>query len=72
METVPVGSSSSYENLPAGFAPYGVEPNFVDPPTLGPVVWAVNLTMIIITTVIVSGRLVANVRTKHMWGVDDC
>ena len=72
MDTLPPGSSSSFGDLPAGFAPHGVKPDFVDPPTLKPVVWAVNLIMIFIATVMVSGRLIANWKTQHLWSVGDC
>lgn len=55
--------------IPSGPPPDGVQPNFTDPPSLGPAIIGVSATMIFLAGVFVTGRVIANVR-KLGWS--DC
>lgn len=67
---LPPGTDLS--KIPAGIPPPGVIPNFVNPPSLAPVVLGINITFMVITAVFVSARLTVNLTRKRKTGIDDC
>lgn len=70
MESLPPGIDPA--NTPIAPNPNGDPPNFIDPPSLGPAVLAVGLTLIISSSVFVTLRLITNFKTVGRLGLDDC
>lgn len=60
------------QNPPAGTPPLGVLPNYVDPPSKGPVFFSVGSVLLFIMIVIFSTRMYVKFRIvkKRTW--DDC
>ena len=67
---LPPGTDLS--TIPAGIPPPGVIPNFVNPPSLVPAVFGINITFMVITAIFVSARLTVNLTSKRKTGIDDC
>lgn len=48
--------------IPSAEPPNGIQPNFVDPPTLGPAIIGVSATMLALGSIFVTGRVIVNAR----------
>ena len=59
-------------NTPLATNPSGASPNFDNPPSLAGAVFAVGLTLSIISSVFVVIRLVTNYRALGRLGLADC
>lgn len=58
--------------IPLGVNSDGSGPNFVNPPTLAPVVRGIGVTIAIVSTLFVAARLVSKIYTTRVFGLDDC
>lgn len=59
-------------NFPAMPPPVGMKSNFIDPPTLGPRLAALNAIFLTLMLIVVSGRIYARAIVTHSVGYDDC
>lgn len=55
---------------PAAIPPPGVNPNFVDPPSLKAAALAISIALMAIATILVAVRLFVRVKDKKL-GIDD-
>lgn len=70
MEKTPPGVSLSLITL--GVNSDGSGPNFVDPPTLAPVVRGIGVIIAIVSTLFVAARLASKIHTTRVLSLDDC
>ena len=70
MRSLPPGIDPLY--IPFAPNPNGDPPNFIDPPSLAPVVLVVGVILIIISGILVTLRLGTNFKNTGKLGLDDC
>lgn len=70
MDAIPLGTDLS--SIPLAPNPNGNPPNFVNPPSQADALLGVGLLFIILSTLIVSLRLLTSYSTARRWGLDDC
>jgi hypothetical protein len=66
---IPPGTDLS--TIPAALPPFGVVPNFENPPTLAHVVTGVEITFMVLAAVAIGTRLITNITAKRVAGIDD-
>lgn len=70
MERIPPDVPLS--SIPLGVNPDGSGPNFVNPPTLAPVVTGIGVTIATVSTLFVAARLTSKFYTTRVFSLDDC
>ncbi len=60
------------DQIPAGRPPSGLLPNFDDPVSLKDPLVAVNVTLLVITTLFVGLRVYIRIFINHKLGLEDC
>jgi len=64
--------STDISKIPILANPKGFPPNFVNPPSLGPALLGIIITLMIVSFGVVIMRLAANIKQHGKIGVDDC
>ena len=67
-----ISPSLDLDQIPAALPPEGLISNFVDPPSLAPVVTAVCCVMIVLETFFGGIRFYTNLSAHRKLGYDDC
>lgn len=72
MSNTAAGGEMDLSKIPLALNPNGSPPNFIDPPSLEPAFLGVGISLITLSAILLSIRILANYKHAGKLWVDDC